>query len=400
MKISKPGDFKSKVKIPDCIYEISCSIDLMQGCVEIPANCIIRFQNGDIRNGKLIGNNTTIENSGNLAIFRNVEIGDTPFQFINDKIFVDWFYGKDDSEKVQHAIDFSRKNRTPIDFLSRKYVFTRTVNIPIGQCLLRGTGCGGEYKEMGTRIVSAESFSSEYKGKPLFYITGESSNQNTTKGMVSGRVTGISFSTGRRNDVFQFYLPGGPSRPFYIDYCQFSGCATAIRVIDNGTSTALGFLYVEHCTMTGNKWNIIACGRHSLLGLYFRNNVAEQCDGNINLGYTEDYSKSPYSKFSPKQRDYAASANIVICDNLLEGTVDCIYINGGKCVVNIERNYFETSRKQFVVLSFSTHDSYVTFNNNYISKKGNVFLRLDNCSYVVQEEISGNDLSLRMANKM
>ena len=121
------------------------------------------------------------------------------------------------------------------------------------------------------------------------------------------------------------------------------------------------------------------------MGLYFCKNVAEQCDGNINLGYSENYTSKPYEKSALKQVDYAASSNIVISDNLLEGTVDCIYINGGKCVVNIERNYFETSQKQFVVLSFSNPNSTVTFQNNYISSNDDVFIQLKNCKYSVQE---------------
>ena len=152
--------------------------------------------------------------------------------------------------------------------------------------------------------------------------------------------------------------------------------------------------------MTGNKWNIVAHGRHTMLGLYFCKNVAEQCEGNINLGYTEDYTSSPYEKYTPKQKDYAASANIVICDNLLEGTVDCIYINGGKCVVDIERNYFETSRRQFIVLSFSNSNSTVVFKNNYISKSEHVALRLDNCKYELQKDFPVNSLSLRRSTEM
>ena len=146
----------------------------------------------------------------------------------------------------------------------------------------------------------------------------------------------------------------------------------------------MGFLYVENCTMKGNLWNIVARGRHTLLGLYFCKNVAEQCDGNINLGFSETFTKTPFDKYAPKPLDYSASANIVISDNLLEGTVDCIYINGGKCVVNIERNYFETSRRQFVVLAFSNPNSVITFRDNYISAPDDLDLSLKNCYYTVQ----------------
>ena len=400
VRINTSNDFRTRVKEPNTVYEICCVVDLMNATVDVPEKCVLRFVEGRIKNGTIIGNNTSIENNGNLAVFDNISIGEKPFQFINDKIFVDWFCGKDDSDIVQKAIDFAKKNRTPVDFLSRQYTFKRTVRVPIGQCYLRGTGCGGEYQEMGTRIVASEAFSSDIPGSPLFFITGEPKNVQLSKGSVSGRITGISFSSGRKHDVIQFYVSGGPSRPFFIDYCRFNNCGSAIRILDNSSSTAMGFLYIEHCTMTGNRWNVLAHGRHSLLGLYFCKNVAEQCEGNINIGYSDEYTKAPYEKYSPKPLDYSASANIVITDNLLEGTVDCIYINGGKCEVCIERNYFETSRKQFVVLSFSTYDSVVSFKNNYISGGDDVFLRLDNCSFFVQESFPTNCLSLRRATKI
>ena len=363
--ISTLNDFARNNK-PNVIFDIRKHIDLKQNTLVLPQNCVLRFSGGVLNNGKLIGNNTVIDNPSNQPVFDHIDIGEEPFQFINDFIYVDWFFGKGDADKTQSAFDFAKKNRTGISFLSREYVFDHTVMIEMGQILMRGSGAGGEYRQLGTVISSSAVFRSDFAGDPLFFVSGEPRDEKRTLGLVSGRITGLSFTTARKQDVFQFYLSGAPSRPLFIDHCRFYSCNTALRILENQTSTELGFLYVENCTMTGNRWNIVAHGRHSLLGLYFCRNVAEQCDGNINLGYSEVYTSSPYEDYAPRPVDYAASANIVITDNLLEGTVDCIYINGGKCIVNIERNYFETSRKQFVVLSFSTSNSVVSFNNNYI----------------------------------
>lgn len=392
IEISKSSTFVKLVTRPNTIYDIRCEVNLRGDSICIPDHSILRFTGGKVKNGKLIGKNTILDNSSNLPIFEAIDIGSSPYQFINDAIFVDWFFGKSDADRTQAAIDFAKKNRNAVCFLSREYIFDHTVVIPLGQLVLKGTGGGGQYQDLGTKIVSSSDFVSNYEGSPLFYVSGEIVKSKQSLGLTSGHITGISFYTKRKHDVFQFLLSGAPSRPLYIDYCRFSGCNAAIRLLDNGKSTELGFLYVEHCTMTGNKWNIVAHGRHTMLGLYFCKNVAEQCDGNINLGYTEVYSKSPYEMYAPKQKDYAASATIVICDNLLEGTVDCIYINGGKCVVDIERNYFETSRKQFVVLSFSASNSTVTFRNNYIARPDDVYLHLRNCKYSIQEDFSMSSL--------
>lgn len=383
--VLKPGDITAKALTGNTIYDIQCDVDLRGRGLIIPEKCTLKFTRGSISNGTLTGSGTFIENSSNLVIFNNIRIGENPYQFINDRIYVDWFGGKDDSEKIQNAIDFASSNKNPVCFLSREYVMTRTVTINTGQFMLQGCGAGGEYGDLGTKITASDNFVSSYSGKPLFYVVGNGKPTEKKLGDVSGRITGLTFTTKRNNDVFQFMLAGSPSRPLYIDHCSFLKCRVAIRVLDNWASTALGFLYVENCTMKGNLWNIVARGRHTLLGLYFCKNVAEQCDGNINLGFSETFTKKPFEKYAPKPIDYSGSATITISDNLLEGTVDCIYINGGKCVVNIERNYFETSRKQFIVLIFSTPNSTVSFKDNFISESDDVDLSIKNCTYQVQQ---------------
>ena len=384
VQVLTSSDFRAKVVKENRIYEIKCDVDLKGTEFQIPANCVLKFTGGSISNGTLCGNGTRLENASNLPIFNNITVPDKPYQFINDWIYVDWFGGKDDSERLQKAFDFASRNKNPISFLSREYVMTRTVVVNTGHFMLRGCGDGGEYGQMGSRITASDNFVSSYTGKPLFYILGNGKPAENKLGDVSGRVTGLTVYTNRKNDVFQFKLAASPSRPFFIDHCTFYKCATVVRILDNGGSTAMGFLYVENCTMKGNLWNIVARGRHTLLGLYFCKNVAEQCDGNINLGFSETFTKTPFDKYAPKPLDYSASANIVISDNLLEGTVDCIYINGGKCIVNIERNYFETSRRQFVVLAFSNPNSVITFRDNYISAPDDLDLSLKNCYYTVQ----------------
>ena len=400
IEIVHSTDFIEKVRRQETIYDIRCEVNLENKVVELPYNSVLRFNGGIIKNGTLIGNNTMLDNPTNLPVFEEVNIGTAPYQFINDAIYVDWFIGDSDADRTQAAIDFAKKNRNAIKFLSRKYVFDHTVIIPMGQIVLKGIGGGGEYQDLGTKIVTSPEFHSVYAGSPLFYVIGEPKKADQSLGLVSGRITGITFSTNKKHDVFHFLLSGAPSRPLYIDYCTFQGCNVAIRLLDNGKSVELGFLYVEHCTMKNNKWNIVAQGQHSLLGLYFCKNVAEQCTGNINLGYSEVYSKAPFDNYAPKQQDYAASSNIVISDNLLEGTVDCIYINGGKCVVNIERNYFESRQKQFIVLSFSNPHSTVIFQDNFISKSDDVFLHFRNCNYSLQTDFSAAHLKTTRAHSI
>lgn len=389
VSITQPEDLFNRVNTAFTVYEIRCDIDLRNTIIEMPTDCTLRFMGGILRNGTVIGKNTFVDNPTNQAFFSDINIADQAFQFVNDRFYVDWFDGDSDADKVQAAVDFSKKNRNPVFFLSREYVFDHTVVLSMGQMFLHGSGSGGEYRDMGTKISSSSHFSSEYDGQPLFFVKGEIKNSEATLGLVSGRITGITFTTNKKQDVFHFLLSRAPSRPLHIDHCSFLNCGTVIRLLDNGLDAELGFLYVEDCTLIGNKWNIVSHGQNALIGLYFCKNVAEQCEGNINLGYSEDFTRSPFSNPAPiKNENYSGCANIVITDNLLEGTVDCIYINGGKCVVDIERNYFESHQKQFVVLSFTNSYSTVTFQNNYIADSDDVSLYLRNCKYLLQKNFS------------
>ena len=399
IEISSSADFFSKVCLPNSVYIINCTVDLSGKTFSLPENCSLRFFGGMIKNGILIGNSTTLDNPSHFAIFEDIDIGERAFQFINDFIYVDWFAGKSDADRTQYAVDFAQKNRNAISFLSRQYSFDHTVVLDMGQVLMRGTGSGGEYRFQGTRIVSSPFFSSRYAGQPLFYVKGEKKNEKADLGLFSGRITGISFCTNKKQDVFHFRLSRAPSRPFFVDHCSFLKCGTALRILDNGLDANLAFLYVENCTFNGNKWNVVSHGKNALMGLYFCKNVAEQCDGNINLGYSEDYSEAPYDKPKPSvTENYSGCANIVISDNLLEGTVDCIYIYGGKCIVNIERNYFESRQRQFVVLSFTNPHSMVSFNDNYIAKKDDVSLHIRNCSYSLQKSFNPHYLTTKAAS--
>ena len=69
-------------------------------------------------------------------------------------------------------------------------------------------------------------------------------------------------------------------------------------------------------------------------------------------------------------------------------------------MVNIERNYFESRQKQFVVLSFSNPNSTVTFQDNFISKSDDVYLHLRNCKYSLQKNFNATCLKITKAKEI
>ena len=58
---------------PNTIFEIRYTFNLKNKTVSIPANCILKFNGGKLKNGEVVGNNTTIE-SDVYTIFQNVNI--------------------------------------------------------------------------------------------------------------------------------------------------------------------------------------------------------------------------------------------------------------------------------------------------------------------------------------
>lgn len=80
--------FKDQVNTPNTIYEIRYDFDLNGEEITIPENCTLKFEGGKLLNGKLVGNNTSIE-ANPVFIFDNIDL--TTGLWSTDIFYAEWF---------------------------------------------------------------------------------------------------------------------------------------------------------------------------------------------------------------------------------------------------------------------------------------------------------------------
>lgn len=99
---------QSMINMPNTIYEIRYDFDLNGATINLPANSVLQFVGGSIKNGTLNGSNTVIEAS-NVKIFERLNAGGS---FVNSFIDASWFGAIGDNNTLNdtafaEAIQFS-----------------------------------------------------------------------------------------------------------------------------------------------------------------------------------------------------------------------------------------------------------------------------------------------------
>ena len=79
---------QSKINMPNNVYKIRYDFDLNGATINLPANSVLQFVGGSIKNGTLNGNNTVIEADSNAVIFDSVVIEGT---WNVEHIYDSWF---------------------------------------------------------------------------------------------------------------------------------------------------------------------------------------------------------------------------------------------------------------------------------------------------------------------
>ena len=136
---------------PNTIYVIRYDYCLQGQTIEIPENCVLEFDGGSLRNGKVIGNNTKII-SGILKIFdTNITLSGT---WDLDCVYSEWFGAKADNN-TDNISAFEKINsfKKPIQLLSGTYLISRTWNLK-DYCFVKGV----KQMDEGTRISPSSSF--------------------------------------------------------------------------------------------------------------------------------------------------------------------------------------------------------------------------------------------------
>lgn len=79
---------QSMINMPNNVYKIRYDFDLNGATINLPANSVLQFAGGSIKNGTLNGNNTVIEADSNAVIFDSVVIEGT---WNVEHIYDSWF---------------------------------------------------------------------------------------------------------------------------------------------------------------------------------------------------------------------------------------------------------------------------------------------------------------------
>jgi hypothetical protein len=114
---------------PNTIYIIQYDYCLAGQTIEVPENCVLKFQGGSLRNGEFIGNNTSIEASYDQIILKNIELyGD----FKNSTYKAAWFGIVKDKENIEKyinkaIINIDRLKGGILEFEAGQYLCSSTV---------------------------------------------------------------------------------------------------------------------------------------------------------------------------------------------------------------------------------------------------------------------------------
>ena len=270
--------------------------------------------------------------------------------------------GSNDTAAVQAAVDYLlASDKNTLYFPDGSFYFATPVNITFstGRSIrIVGTSCAGmttgAVAPGGTRIYGASGIES------LFLITNPIL---TTPHFYGFECSNINFfqTTAGAVCAIKNLVGNGPSRPFVVKNCNFSGFTKALssdltqaQILDPTISTGVCVATITQNSFYYNSYALYGKGLGAWMNLNFVGNNCEQ-NGSGAI-FTENLGM-------------AAGCNIT--DNLLEGQPNAIRLSCGLAMVNIERNYFEGNADDLMRVECSNPGSHVRAVNNYNISVGN-----------------------------
>lgn len=156
--LRKGKPFKEQLIQSNTIYEIRYDFDLGGETVEIPENCVLRFEGGCLRNGTLIGVSTKVNNPSDKNVFNNVAFkGD----FKIKEVHAEWFGDLVTSEVMNEAVNVAHTLRTPLVLLPKIYEFNSPIYIK-GQSVIKGTNQERVYGDTESEIKTLVKFTGSH----------------------------------------------------------------------------------------------------------------------------------------------------------------------------------------------------------------------------------------------
>ena len=203
--LRKDKTFAEQVTQANTIYEIRYKFDL-EGEIEIPANCVLKFVGGAISNAILLLDNTIIHGEG--VIFKNTKLLGT---IANKSIHAEWF------NSLQNAIDFCKTraiilSAKDIILVSDTNMLGVRLNV-IGTIYLNGYNLtiGG-----GTNKMS--DIPGKYEASFPIFINAISTEQKTTGKVYVGKCMSVDMKINFFNGDLVFQVDSSNT---WIGYSNF-----------------------------------------------------------------------------------------------------------------------------------------------------------------------------------
>lgn len=133
------SSFESQVTKPNIRYVIRHDFDLGGKSVTIPSNCVLEFDGGCLRNGTIVGLNTSIVNYSDKLIFKNVLLSGS---FRNRRFIAEWFVEDDTNaaKGINYAIESAYLTKVfEVQLAKNRYTITESILL-YDNCRLLGTG--------------------------------------------------------------------------------------------------------------------------------------------------------------------------------------------------------------------------------------------------------------------
>ena len=239
--LKKNDNFKQVVEAQtngNTIFIIKYDFDLNNENITIPENCVLKFDGGSIKNGRIDFNNTIIEGGLNVKLI-NI---DPHGRILNEYFMPEWFGAKSDG-----ITDCTKSFETINKYITNFYIDNDRQLIPhIKRVILQaGTYIVSQIKSQGGVII---------EGAGMFGTTIKT-NTNNEKGVVSivnnaFIIRNVRIDGGEENGLENtgIYIYGNNAQNSTIESVKFSNCSKHSAVVED-----VNMICFDRCQFNSGK---------------------------------------------------------------------------------------------------------------------------------------------------
>ena len=354
---------------PNTIYEIRYDFDLNGETIEMKEGCVLEFNGGSLKNGKIVGNNTDIKAAPTCVIFNDISFGG---EWVVATIYVSWMHIKDYNE--------CKKEIQSILYLQNENVHQTVVFPPLTYCYTPVAPTDSEISHHGTIALSR---------KFVYVVSNTTLIVPATFKVNSNNLTHyeVIHAYGENITIQGVTVIGDVGKHSYV---SDSTSEWGMGVDLNGRNITLKDVKVERCIGDG----------------IYLGGEAESQLGNFENGNQNIVLKNVSAQYNRRQGLSVAAAtnNLLIecCNFSYTGKIEAANPSAG---IDFEPNYSDTQCLKNIVIRDSIIRNNTGNNILFYTNTGNENVSIDNCDldndFVSQDEttklniIPTNGLSIK-----